>query len=87
MEGYFMNDLNTPKRFDADVILGTVDESYRGIVGVIIKSYESEPFIIKAGTKIAQMVIEHYCNESFEIVSELSETARGEGGFGHTGTK
>lgn len=87
MEGYLPEDMETPKRFDVDVLLGTVDESYRGIVGVIIKSYESEPFIIKAGTKIAQMVIEHYCSDSFEIVSELSETKRGENGFGHTGTK
>lgn len=87
IEGYLIDDLDTPRRFDADVILGTVDESYRGIVGVIIKSYESIPFIVKQGTKIAQMVIEHYCSEPFEIVSELSETERGKGGFGHTGSK
>lgn len=87
MEGYLMTDLDTPKRFDADVIIGTVDESYRGVVGAIIKSNETGPFIIKAGTKIAQMVIEHYCSDPFEIVSELSETKRGENGFGHTGTK
>lgn len=87
MEGYLVTDLKTPKRFNADVILGTVDESYRGVVGVIIKSFESESFIIKAGTKIAQMVIERYCSDPFEVVAELSETSRGEGGFGHTGTK
>lgn len=87
IEGYLAEDMDTPTRFDADVIIGTVDESYRGIVGVIIKSYESTPFIVKAGTKIAQMVIGHYCNMPFEVVAELSETKRGEGGFGHTGTK
>ena len=87
MEGYSMNDLDTPKRFDAEVLLGTIDESFRGIVGVIIKSYENEPFIIKSGTRVAQMVIEHYCSDPFEVVAELSETSRGEGGFGHTGTK
>lgn len=87
MEGYLATDPKTPKRFDADVILGTIDESYRGIVGVIIKSYESEPFIVKAGTRIAQMIIGHYCNNTFETVSELSETKRGENGFGHTGTR
>lgn len=87
IEGYLLEDMNTPKRFDADVIIGTIDESYRGIVGVIIKSYESVPFVIKQGTKIAQMVISHYCNAPFEIATELSETERGEGGFGHTGTK
>lgn len=87
MEGYLATDLETPKRFDADVILGTIDESYRGVAGVIIKSHEKESFIIKAGTRIAQMVIESYCNAPFEIVSELSKTKRGENGFGHTGTK
>ena len=87
IEGYLLEDMDTPKRFDADVIIGTIDESYRGVVGVIIKSYESIPFIVKEGTKIAQMVISHYCNEPFEVVTELSKTERGEGGFGHTGTK
>lgn len=87
MEGYLPEDMETPKRFDADVLLGTVDESYRGTVGVIIKSYETIPFIIKAGTRVAQMVIERYCKKPFEIVSELSGTKRGKGGFGHTGTK
>lgn len=87
MEGYRFEDMKTPGRFDADVLLGTVDESFRGIVGVIIKSYETVPFIIKAGTRVAQMVITHYCNKPFQIVSELSSTERGEGGFGHTGTK
>lgn len=87
IEGCLVDDLETPRRFDADVIIGTVDESYRGIVGAIIKSYESVPFVVKEGTKIAQMVIEHYCSDPFEIVSELSETKRGKGGFGHTGSR
>lgn len=87
IEGYLAEDLETPKRFDADVIIGTIDESYRGIVGVVIKSYEFIPFVVKEGTKIAQMVISHYCNTPFEVTTELSETKRGEGGFGHTGTK
>lgn len=87
IEGYLTDDMDTPKRFDVDVLIGTIDESYRGIVGVIIKSYESIPLVVKKGTKIAQMVISHYCNEPFEVVTELSETERGEDGFGHTGTK
>lgn len=87
MKGYLSEDAKTPMRFDADILLGTIDESFRGTVGAIIKSSETEPFIIKAGTRVAQMVIERYCNDSFEIVSELSETRRGENGFGHTGTK
>lgn len=87
LEGYLPEDMETPKRFDADVLLGTLDESYRGTVGVIIKSYESTPFIVKTGTRVAQMVVERYCDDPFEVVSELSDTERGEGGFGHTGTK
>jgi len=75
------------KRFNADVIIGTVDESYRGNVRVIVKSQEDTSFIVPQGTRIAQMVIEKYYDEPFEVVSELSQTERGEGGFGHSGAK
>ena len=74
-------------RVDADVILGTIDETYRGNVGVIIKSYEKEPFVVAKGTRIAQMVISECYMGTLEIAEELNETERGEGGFGHTGTK
>lgn len=73
------------KRFDADVLEGTVDESYRGTVGVIINSHETEPFGISIGTKIAQMVIERYVVPEMCVVDELDDTERGIGGFGHTG--
>lgn len=86
MEGFNPNNLLEPKRYDADVILGTIDENYRGIVGVIIKSYEKVPFILKRGTKVAQMVISPYFAAPFVVDSELSSTSRGDGGFGHTGT-
>lgn len=76
-----------PKRFDADVLEGTVDESYRGTVGVIINSHEPEPFGISIGTKIAQMVIERYVVPEMCVVDELDDTERGIGGFGHTGAK
>lgn len=87
MEGYLNSDLTTPRRFNSDVLLGTIDESYRGNVGVIIKNDELFPFIVKQGTRIAQMVISEYSSDAFDVVSELSETDRGENGFGHTGTK
>ncbi len=87
MEGYFTDGSDAPARFNADILLGTLDESYRGNVGVIIKSDETVPFIIKKGTRIAQMVISQYCSGTFDVVEELSATKRGEGGFGHTGTK
>lgn len=83
MEGYALSDPNkTVRRFDADVLIGTIDESYRGIVGVIIKSCEKEAFVIPQGTKVAQMVIAKYCKEEFEIADNLSETARGTKGYG-----
>ena len=82
MKGYSLEDLNTEKRFNADVILGTVDEDFRGGVGVIIKSYEDKPFIIKQGVKIAQLVVKNYIGKPLEIVSELSHTERGSKGFG-----
>lgn len=86
MEGYCIQD-DSCNRYDADVILGTVDKTYRGNVGVIIKSYEKQPFLIKQGTRIAQMVISHCYLGELELVEDLSDTERGEGGFGHTGAR
>lgn len=76
-----------PKRYDADVIIGTIDEDYRGNVGVIIKSYEHVPFMLKQGTKVCQLVVSHYIGLPFERASDLSNSERGEQGFGHTGVK
>lgn len=75
------------KRFNADVLLGTIDSDYRGCVGVIINSFEKESFILNKGTRIAQLVIAPYNSVCIESCTELDETKRGEGGFGHTGTK
>lgn len=87
MEGKLLDTPKETSRFDADVIIGTLDEDFRGIPGVIIKSSESTPFIIEAGTKVAQMVISHYESKPFEEVNELSQTERADQGWGHTGTK
>lgn len=73
-------------RFDADVIQGTIDADYRGNVGVIIKSYEHIPFVITAGTRIAQMVIGTHYSGELELVTEIDETERADGGYGSTGT-
>lgn len=73
-------------RFNADVIQGTVDSDYRNGVGVIVKSYESKPFFVTAGTRIAQMVILTHSDEAIIEVDELDDTERGQGGFGSTGT-
>lgn len=74
-------------RIDADVILGTIDETYRGNVGVIVKNNSSSEYIIPKGSRIAQMVISKCYMDELEQADELSETERGEQGFGHTGVK
>lgn len=64
---------------------GTIDADYRGEIGIILINHGKEPFIIKRGERIAQMIIAPFVQASFEEVSELSETVRGEGGFGSSG--
>lgn len=64
---------------------GTIDSDYRGDVGVILINLGTEPFVINDGDRIAQMVINKYEQIDWEPVSELSDTDRGEEGFGHTG--
>jgi dUTP pyrophosphatase len=88
-EGHELTDTGynpTPKRFNADVIQGTLDADYRGNVGVIVKSYEKKPFMVTTGTRIAQMVIEYHYNGDFTVVDTLDSTSRDNGGFGSTGT-
>jgi dUTP pyrophosphatase len=68
--------LNTP---------GTVDADYRGEIGVIMINVGAEPFVIKDGDRIAQLVIHQVMHAELEEVEELPESTRGEGGFGHTG--
>lgn len=65
---------------------GTVDSGYRGIVGVILINHGNEAYKIEKGTRIAQMVINRIEFADIKDVEELDETARGEGGFGSTGT-
>jgi dUTP pyrophosphatase len=64
---------------------GTIDSDYRGPVGVILVNHGKKPFVIKRGDRIAQAVLVSVESVELEAVSELSETVRGEGGFGHTG--
>lgn len=65
---------------------GTVDAGYRGPVGVILMNLGQNGFIVEEGSKIAQMVIKPVLqNVKFEVVEELSDSDRGEGGFGSTG--
>ncbi len=66
---------------------GTVDADYRGEIGVILVNLSNEDFTIENGERIAQLVIAKHERAEWEEVQELSETSRGEGGFGSTGTK
>jgi dUTP pyrophosphatase len=68
--------LNTP---------GTIDSDYRGEVKVILANLGSEPFPIKRGERIAQLVPAPVLKAAFQEVESLDETQRGEGGFGSTG--
>ncbi|MBU5637711.1 dUTP diphosphatase [Geomonas sp. Red69] len=64
---------------------GTIDADYRGEIGVIVINHGNEPFAIKNGERIAQMVFARCERAEFIEVDELGETGRGAGGFGHTG--
>lgn len=64
---------------------GTIDADYRGEIGVILINHGNKDFVISRGMRIAQMVIAQYEQIVFTQVEELSDTARGEGGFGSTG--
>ena len=66
---------------------GTVDADYRGEIGVILVNLSEEDFTVENGERIAQLVIAKHERTEWIEVTELSETARGEGGFGSTGTK
>lgn len=66
---------------------GTIDEGYRGEVGVILINHGKKTFKVEAKMKIAQMVIKHVPRSEIIEVDSLSETQRGVGGFGSTGTK
>lgn len=64
---------------------GTIDADYRGEIKVILINLGSDDFTIKSGERICQMVIARHEKAEFVEVSEISETERGAGGFGHTG--
>lgn len=66
---------------------GTIDPDYRGEIKVILVNLSDVPFSLEPGERIAQMVIARFEHISWNEVETLSETERGEGGFGHTGVK
>lgn len=70
--------LNTP---------GTIDADYRGEIGIILVNLSDETFVVEHGERICQMVINKVETISWNQVENLEDSARGDGGFGHTGTK
>lgn len=63
---------------------GTIDEGYRGEIGVIIINHGNKPFCIEKGMKIAQMVLKPVFSVTITIEDKLTTTSRGDGGFGST---
>ena len=66
---------------------GTIDADYRGEIGVVLINLSNEECTIEPGERIAQLVIAQYEQADLELTTELSETERGNGGYGHTGRK
>lgn len=66
---------------------GTIDADYRGEIKVILINHSTEPFTIHSGDRIAQMIVARYEKVDWLPADSLSDTDRGEGGFGHTGIK
>jgi dUTP pyrophosphatase len=65
---------------------GTIDADYRGEIKIVLINLGVEPFVVRNGTRIAQLVIAPVIRAELEEVLELPETQRNEGGFGHTGS-
>jgi dUTP pyrophosphatase len=66
---------------------GTIDPDYSGQIGVVLINHGQENFIVNDGERIAQMIISKFERAEWDVVEELDETERGEGGYGHTGVK
>ncbi len=65
--------------------VGTIDEDYRGEVCIPIVNLSNQSYVIQPGERVAQMIIAKYEQAKIEVVTELTDTVRGEGGFGSTG--
>ncbi len=63
---------------------GTIDADYRGEIALIVINHGQEPFVVKRGIRLAQMVVQKICRLQWVETTELDETSRGGGGFGHT---
>ncbi len=66
---------------------GTIDSDYRGELSVLLVNWGRDPVALKRGDRIAQLVVAPVARAEFELVDGLSESARGDGGYGHTGRR
>ncbi len=66
---------------------GTIDADYRGEIGIILFNFSEQPFPVQRGDRIAQLVFAKVSRARLHAVERLNDTARGSGGFGHTGVK
>jgi dUTP pyrophosphatase len=66
---------------------GTIDSDYRGEIGIIMINYGRDPFTVRRGDRIAQMVVARICHARVLVVDDLDSTERGGGGFGHSGVE
>jgi len=64
---------------------GTIDADYRGEIGVILANLSGERFVVTRGMRIAQLVVQEVVRAEMVLQTELDQTQRGDGGFGHTG--
>lgn len=84
---YARSGLATKKGLRPANCTGVIDEDYRGEVIVALHNDTRNDWVIEPGERIAQLVVEPYVRVKITETSELDDTARGEGGFGSTGTK
>jgi len=64
---------------------GTIDSDYRGELQVLLINFGSEPYVVRRGDRVAQLVFASVARVSLPVAEELQDTARGDGGFGHSG--
>ena len=84
---YARSGMATKRHLEPANKLGVIDAEYRGEIIVALHNHSEEAQTIEVGERIAQLVVAPFYHVEFEEVDELSETVRGEGGFGSTGTK
>ena len=72
-------------RLQLNNTVGVIDSDYRGPITVVLHNHGKDPQTISHGERIAQMVITPVLTPAYEVVEELTDTGRGQGGFGSTG--